>query len=915
MRSNGTILVVDDTPTNLEVMMEKLSAVNYHVTTAISGKRALKRLETYLPDLILLDIQMPEMNGFELCRRIKANSRTTHIPVIFLTAAAETDSITQGFAAGAIDYVSKPFQDAELLARIKTHLELKFLQQDLEARVEQRTHDLQVALNKLKQLNQTLSLVQLLVDHTSDSIFLTDVNGRIFYTNKTASQKLGYSLDELKQLSVQDIQAVAQADTWAQQWADQWQQIRNQKSVTFEAQLRTKSGEYYPVEITANHFYFKGREHAISVVRDIRDRKQLEREQASLTQILESTSDFIGIAHPDGKLQWVNNQLQNLCSSFTSTEIQQLTISHCHPPWARALIFNEAFPTAVEQGSWLGESAILDPVGCEIPVSQLIIAHKTSEGQVEYFSTIMRDISKSKQAEQVLKDTNLALEQRVTERTAELMAAKEDAEAANRAKSLFLANMSHELRTPLNAILGFSELMTRDSKLSHKHIESLQIINSSGTHLLALINDVLEMSKIETGQVSLHKEAFHLKHFLEDLVKMLHLKAETKGIRFKAVYADNLPVFVETDGHKLRQILVNLVGNSIKFTHRGHVILKVNWQPDQRLGNEILSRLEFAIEDTGSGISDDEIGTLFQPFVQSVSGRMTQEGTGLGLAISRKFVQLLGGSLMVNSQLDQGSTFNFSIPVNVADGTEVMESPILRKALMLAPEQPEYRILVVDDNLANRVWLQTLLTDLGFAVQSSSDGQTALEFWATWHPDLIFMDICMPVMDGYEAVRQIRKQEMFQRNQLSNYGAEADPLSLGIPIVALTAGLFEDEKDKALAAGCNTVAHKPIQENDIIQLLTHHLQVRYLYQQEPLPTQEKSIPKMVLTEEILQALPQPWLNHFYQALTQLNQEQMLELIHTLPSEQSAIAQSLSQRVHDFDYELLLTKLQTFVYSD
>jgi len=395
--------------------------------------------------------------------------------------------------------------------------------------------------------------------------------------------------------------------------------------------------------------------------------------------------------------------------------------------------------------------------------------------------------------------------------------ARQAAEGANRAKSVFLANMSHELRTPLNAILGFTQLIRRDPTLSADHQENLDIVARSSDHLLGLINDVLDVSKIEAGRTTLKTGRFDLHAMLDGLAEMFRLRAAEKGLRLWCERGPHVPRFVEGDEGKLRQVLMNLLGNAVKFTEHGRIALRVTVgdrkEPEIPLGPNGGPpgwRLWFEVEDTGPGIAPEALEAIFEPFVQASSGGDPQEGTGLGLSISREFVRLMGGELTVQSEVGRGSTFRFDIGVDPAsnlDGTRGEPAP---RVIGLAPGQPIYRLLVVDDKMANRRLLVKLLEPLGFEVREASDGQQALNVWETWGPHLIWMDMRMPVMDGYEATRRIKATLKGQATV----------------IIAVTASALEEDRELILSEGCDGYVRKPFREEEIFDVLERHLGVR-----------------------------------------------------------------------------------------
>jgi signal transduction histidine kinase/ligand-binding sensor domain-containing protein/ActR/RegA family two-component response regulator len=396
----------------------------------------------------------------------------------------------------------------------------------------------------------------------------------------------------------------------------------------------------------------------------------------------------------------------------------------------------------------------------------------------------------------------------------ELARAKEAAEAASRAKSTFLANMSHEFRTPLNAILGFTQIMVRDQRLPSDQKEDLQIVHRSGEHLLGLINDVLDMSKIEAGRATLNRRAFDLHRLLQGLEEMFAWRAEGKGIDLTLDLARGVPRYVRSDDGKLRQVLMNLLGNAVKFTEEGHVQLKVQAAAELYGGNV---PVRFTVQDTGPGIGREEMDHLFEPFGQTASGRQSQEGTGLGLAISQQFVRLMGGEIRVSSEPGKGSTFQFELPLEVAGLADLEAPPLARRVAGLDPGQPVYRMLVVDDQAANRRLLRKLFEPVGFQVREAANGQKALEIWDAWEPHLIWMDMRMPVMDGYEATRRIK----------------ATTRGLATAVIALTASALEEDRVLILSEGCDDYVRKPFREEELFATAARHLGVRYTYEAVP----------------------------------------------------------------------------------
>jgi signal transduction histidine kinase/ActR/RegA family two-component response regulator len=390
--------------------------------------------------------------------------------------------------------------------------------------------------------------------------------------------------------------------------------------------------------------------------------------------------------------------------------------------------------------------------------------------------------------------------------------ARDRAEAGNRAKSLFLANMSHELRSPLNVMLGIAQAMAREHTLPSRAQQDLGQVLKSGKHLRTLINQVLDWSKIEAGRFTLTESAFDLRKLLQELEGMFELMAREKELKLSVSHDPRLMRWVRADPVRLRQVLVNLVGNAIKFTAHGFVELSVEMLERTPLDGEN-RRCRFVVRDSGPGISSEEIPVLFDAFKQGRAGASTKEGSGLGLAISRGFVELMGGRLELESVVGVGTTIRFELPLAPAPAVDVAASETWPGQVMLAPGEPEYRILVVDDHRAARQLLMRLLSPIGFQVREAADGREAVEAWRAWAPHVICMDERMPVLNGREAARRIK----------------AAPGGDSTLIVALTAsGLDEDHADLR-AAGYDAFLIKPYSETELLRLLQRHLNFQFAH--------------------------------------------------------------------------------------
>ena len=634
--NKGNILIVDDTPENLQVLSATLLDRGYKVRGVINGKMAIRAARAGSPELILLDIKMPEMDGYEVCRQLKADPKTSEIPVIFISALDEVLDKVTAFQVGGVDFITKPFHVAEVLARIEHQLTIQRLKKQL-----------------------------------------------------------------------------------------------------------------------------------------------LDR----------------------------------------NTELQQ-------------------------------------------------------------------EIIERKKAE-------------------------EAAAAASLAKSQFVANMSHELRTPLNAILGFTEVMSRDSFLGDENLENLRIINRSGQHLLELINDVLDLSKIEAGIIALDERSFDLYQLLDTLEQMFQIKAETKNLQLKFFVQPNVPQYIKTDEKKLRVCLINLLGNAIKFTpDGGRIWLRASVESKQQLAeSEIYPNstsgepflILFEVEDTGVGIAAAEVDTLFDAFVQTEAGRNAADGTGLGLTITKKYVHIMGGDIGLKSVLGEGTSFKFNIRVVPATSCEITV-PTLQRAIGLEADQPIYRILAIDDNQENRLLLVKMLQPIGFEVREAENGHQGVEIWESWQPHLIWLDTRMPVMDGFEAVRQIRaKEKQTQRRTV---------------IIALTASTFEERKGEIIAAGCDDFVRKPFQEQILFDKMACYLGVRYIYQELPRLT-VGGLGRYFVTEKpdsffrgLLAQMPQSWVQELYDAANDVNEELAIEIVDRIWESHPTLAHALKDLLTDYRIDKIMDLTQS-----
>jgi PAS domain S-box-containing protein len=732
-----------------------------------------------------------------------------------------------------------------------------------------------------------------------DGILLLSGNGALIDVNESFARMHGYSTQEMRNMNLKDLVPPETSHLIS----PRMHRLLAGEAMTLEVMHYHKDGHVFPLEVSAALVTYGNESYIQCFHRDITERKRtetvlqnhqvkLEMQNEELRRV-QAERDAAGARYfdfydqaPAGYLTLSQEGLI-LTANLTMATFLDIARSDLVNQPLGQYIFREDQDIYYLQCKQLFEKAapqrwemrMLGKNGTTFWVQIDAIAARNADG-VPTCRMVISDITVRREIENRQEKNRKELEA-TTARANDMATA---AALANQAKSIFVANMSHEIRTPMNAIIGFAQVLERDLSLTARQAEQVRIITRSGNQLLKLIDDILDISKIEAGRTTLNETAFCLHDLLDDLKLMFNFRVEGKGLRLLMEWDKNMPRYVTADEGKLRQILVNLMGNATKFTKKGGIAVRV--RTETVAGKTETLRLVAEVEDTGPGIPAEDTDRIFGAFQQAAAGAQAG-GTGLGLAISKMFVEMMGGKLTVTSQVGKGSCFRFEVLLKMAAEIDKLEKPESRRIIGLESGKEPLRILVVDDMADNRALLCTLLRPIGFEVAEATNGVEALEVFEQWAPQAIFMDMRMPVMDGYEACRRIKATEAGQATF----------------VIALTASAFEDSKKHVMGTGVDAYLRKPFQVEELLEMLGKCLCLHYVYDEERADAPDH-LPAQPLTMESLAALPQEIIKAMRQAVEECDIAQLMDLIALVEKIDGTTARGLQALADRYDYAKL-----------
>ncbi len=744
----------------------------------------------------------------------------------------------------------------------------------------------EMVLERTKEVEHARYRNELILDSVGDGIYGVNRDGNITFINPAAARMLGWEQEELigkhghtllhhtgKDGAPQPVEECRIYSAF----------INNRQYHVEEDYFWRKNGEGFLVEFISTPIVSGNSViGAVVVFRDITERlkaeKALSEERNLLKTLINSLPDQIYAKDSEGKFILANSRALETLSIRSMDMILNKTDYDLIPAERAAIAHNEEMELLNRTKERINrEEEVYNPDSGSRHFYITKVPLLDRKGTPYGIVGINRDISEIKTAEKKLKE------------------AKETAESANIAKSRFLSSMSHEIRTPMHAILGFSQLMMHDPEVTSRQMERLETINRSGEHLLSLINDILELSKIEAGRTELNVSSFNVHSLLQDIDMMFRLKTESKGIKLILELMPGLPKYIKTDQGKLRQILINLIGNAVKFTSEGGIAVRAGFrqQPDKN------SILIIDVEDTGVGISQKDAGRIFRVFEQAEEGVMSG-GTGLGLPISIYYARLLGGDIEVKSDPGRGSVFSLNIKCETAVKDENPVEETKKTVIKINSPSKNYRILVVDDKTDNRKLLTEILENAGFTVIESENGLEAVNIFKKEYPDMVLMDLNMPVMNGYDAIREIRKAEN----------------GSSVPVIAVTASAFEEDRITVLSTGATDYLRKPFRQDEFFDMIKKYLRIEYLYEEiTDVTSQEKYGLSLKTLQNELMSLSEDSRASMYEAALNLDQDLILEIISGISLLSDEAVNEMNGMVKKYQFDMLIELLKKNGGSD
>ncbi|QWR76574.1 response regulator [Candidatus Magnetomonas plexicatena] len=963
------LLIVEDSAIQRELLKRVLLRADYDVVAAVDGVDGFAKAEKHNPSLIISDISMPNMDGYEMCQKIKNTESLSAIPVILLTALSDVREIIRGLQSEADYYITKPYDEKYLLLciesllsdvnkgqdddpeaglkisflgehyTIKTHprqtlnlllstyenavqkntelikaqFELKTLNEELENKVRERTKELQASEESYK----------VLFENTFSGFYRFTPDGKFLSINPAFTSMLGYSSKDEMLTFCQDLscQYFKQKD-----YEKFMEALRNNTSMKdFVCHLKKKDGSELIIEQNIRVVrsddgepqYYEG------FINDVTECKRAEAQLIKLSSAIIQSPVAVIITDLDGKIDFINPRFCEM-TGYSRQEVTGKNPRFLQSGKTPPEVYADLWDTIKSGGTWQGELLNKRKDGNFYWNSITVSPIRDSDGIITHYLSVNEDISNRKEVEETLRK------------------AKEASEVANRAKSEFLANMSHEIRTPMNAIIGMSGLVL-DTELQPEQKDYIEIVLNSANSLLTIINSILDFSKIESGKLELEEISFDLRELMENISDPLSISAHKKGLELSSHVKPGVPLKLIGDPARLGQIIINLVGNALKFTETGEIIIEVDTEPGYDTGNSVM--MHFTVTDTGIGIPSSKFKYIFENFSQA-DGSMTRKygGTGLGLAISKQLVTLMGGEIWLQSTEGKGSTFhftakffhsgvsecigplcfnnirvlvscNFSTSCNLirdilscadnevteAQGpdetfkrleaakaagrpydiafvdvrlagvggfkmaehiiktpeaassvvmmlnsnqrsgdverckeigassylikpikykeviktmTELVRKPsldtnIVTEVLKTEPAPAAIsalRILLVDDNLTNRVVAKGIMKKHGYSITEAEDGQQAVKILSEGLFDIVLMDVQMPVMDGFEATKIIKSTDSTRH----------------IPVIAMTAHAMKEDRQRCLDAGMDDYITKPVRAAELKEVIERH---------------------------------------------------------------------------------------------